>query len=60
MSRGSDITHVERLDIGGMVEHVAQLFGETVDLGVGQVEPGQPGDVNHLVAGDAFGHGAKG
>ena len=41
-------------------QDVAELVGELVDLGVGELEPGQAGDVHDLVPGDAFGHGAKG
>jgi hypothetical protein len=35
-----------------------KLAGETVELAVGQRQPGQPGQVRYLVAGD-LGHDCK-
>jgi len=35
-----------------------ELAGEAVQLGIGQCQPGQPGQVRHLVAGD-LGHERK-
>ena len=50
------VVEVERLDVGGVVEHRGELPGEGLELVVGQLEPGQAGDVRDLVGGDAASH----
>jgi hypothetical protein len=54
-----DVTDVQRLDVGGMGENVAELAGEQIDLVVVEFEAGQPGDVHDIGAGDSFGHGQR-
>ncbi len=58
--RGLHIADIEGFDVGGVIEDVAELAGEPIDLVVGQLEPGEVGHMDHIVASDAFGHGAKG
>ncbi len=60
MRRWLHIPDIERLDVGRMIEDVTELAGEPIDLVIGQLKPRQAGHVDHVVAGDAFGHGAKG
>ena len=52
----ADVGDVERLDVGGVVEHGGELAGEHVELVVGQPQAGEPGHVGDVVAGDALGH----
>ena len=44
-----DLGQVELVDVGEVVEHVAQLTGERLDLGGGDVEPGEPGNLGDRV-----------
>ena len=60
MGGGLDVAHVERLDVGRVVEDIAELAGESIDLVVGQLEAGQAGNVDDLFTGEPFGHGPKG
>lgn len=60
MRRRRNVAHVERLDVGGVLEDVAQLAGEEIDLFAGQIKAGQPGDVLDVVSGDSFRHGDEG
>jgi hypothetical protein len=41
-----------------VVEHLGELVGEGVDLGVAEVETGEAGHVGDLLAGD-LGHGGQ-
>ena len=41
-----------------VLEHGAQLLGVAVELVVGELEPGQAGDVGDVGGGDGFGHGS--
>lgn len=56
-----DVADVERFDVGGVLEDVAELPGELVDLGVRERQPSQASYVHHVITGDArgFRHGAK-
>ena len=54
-----DVAEGEAVDVGEVVEHVAELRGQAVDLVGRQRQPGEPGDVDHLGRGDAIGHGGK-
>ena len=51
---------VERSDVSGMIEHGAQLCGEQLDLVFAQVEAGEAGDVDHVVATRGLGHRSRG
>ena len=50
---------VELVDVGEVLEHVAELGRRAVDLVVGQRQPGQPGHVDHVGGRDAVGHGGE-
>lgn len=54
---GLDVAELERLHVGGMIEHRRQLSGETVELLVGQIEQRQTGHVGHIGTGEAGGAG---
>ena len=54
-----DVVEVELVDVGEVVEHVAELGRRAGDLVVGQRQPGQPGDVDHVGGRDAVGHGGE-
>ena len=59
MGGGRDLGHVERLHVGGVIEDGRELRGERVELVLGEVQPGEAGDVGHVVAGYAFGHAGQ-
>ena len=59
MGHGLDIVEIERLDVGGMVQDVAELAREAFELVGGELETGESGDVGHLVGGDPLGHEAS-
>lgn len=54
------IGHFERFDIGSMFQNRAELLGEPVNLILGQLKARQTGYMDHLIAGQAFSHGAQG
>ena len=56
MSSGRYFGDVEGGDVGRVLEHGPELPGEALELGVGEVEPGQPGHMGNLVAGDGLSH----
>ncbi len=49
---------VDGLDLADVGQDGVELAGETVQLGFGQCQPGKPGEVGNLVAGD-LGHDRK-
>ena len=51
-----DAGDVDRLDLADVGEDGVELAGVAVQLVVGQRQPGQPGQMGHVVAGD-LGHG---
>ena len=53
-----DAGDIDRLDLADVGQDGVELAGETVQLGIGQRQPGQPGQVGYLVAGD-LGHERK-
>ena len=55
-----DVVEVERVDVGEVLEHVAELRRRALDLLGGQLEPGQAGDVDDVGGGDAVGHAGRG
>ena len=57
---GVDVDEVERVDVGEVVEHVAELRRRPLDLVGGQVEPGEAGDLGDDLGGDAIGHDVGG
>ena len=54
-----DVTQGETVDVGEVVEHVAELRRQAVDLVGRQRQASEPGDVDDLGRGDAIGHGGK-
>ena len=56
---GATVGELELVDVGEVVEHGAELRRRAVDLVVGQRQPGQPGDVDHVGGRDAVGHAAR-
>ena len=55
--RGRDAGGVDRLELVGVGQDVAELAGEEVDLIVGELEMGQRGDFFNLRASELSGHG---
>ena len=53
---GLDAVEVEGVDVGGVVEHGGELAGVALELVVGELEAGEPGDVGDVAGGDAVGH----
>ena len=47
-----DVGHVDGLDLADVLEDGVELAGETVQLVVGQRQPGQAGQVGDVVSGD--------
>ena len=58
LSVGFDAGDVDGLNLADVGQDGVELAGEAVQLVVGQRQPGQPGQVGHLVAGD-LGHDRK-
>ena len=58
LSVGFDAGDVDGLDLADVGQDGVELAGEAVQLGIGQRQPGQPGQVGYLVAGD-LGHERK-
>ena len=56
LSHRLDAVEVELVDVGEVVDDVAELHGRPGQLLVGQRQAGEPGDLGHLVGGDAVGH----
>ncbi len=57
MGGRGDVGDVEGLDVGGVVEHRAELLGEEVELRLRDREAGQRGHVGDVVTGQAGSHG---
>ena len=47
---GTTPVEVERGHVLAWLEYLAELLGEEVEFGVAQGEPGEPGDVRHVLA----------
>ena len=56
LSHRLDAVEVELVDVGEVLDDVAELHGCQGQLFVGQRQAGEPGDLGHLVCGDAVGH----
>ena len=54
-----DAVEVERVDVGEVVEHVAELVGRLVEFVVAQRQPSELGHLRHGLWGDAVGHDAN-
>ena len=54
-----DVGELELVDVGEVVEHVAELGRRPLDLVGRQLEAGQAGDVDDVGGGDAVGHGGE-
>jgi hypothetical protein len=50
--RGFDAGDVDGLDLADVGQDGVELTGETVQLAIGEGEPGQPRKVGYLVPGD--------
>jgi hypothetical protein len=50
------VGEIERIHIGEVGQHAVELFGGPVELGGGELEAGQPGDLGHIGGGDPFRH----
>src|SRR6056297_3556766 len=56
MGHRLDIVEIERIDVGEVVEHGAQLVGRLVELVVAQRQPRELGHLGDSLWGDAVGH----
>src|SRR5215207_5057277 len=54
------VGEVEGVDVGEVLEHVAELGGGRLELVRRELEPSQPGNLGDDVAGDPFRHDAEG
>src|SRR4029453_6948614 len=52
---GRHVVDVQGLDVAGVIEDLGQLAGEGDELLLRELDPGQPGDVRDVLAGD-LGH----
>ena len=57
MRHRRDTVEVERLQVGGVFEHVAELGREPLEFFVGEAEASELRDLLDVGGCDAFGHG---